>query len=64
MARAARDERGTRWVQAENRIEPDTLVAQTGYMQGASGVGSLFIHIDAALQHRTSPIMWPDSPFV
>ena len=55
---------GIKWIQAENRVQPDVVVAQTGYMQGASGVGTLFLHMDAAAQHRPMPIMWPDSPFV
>src|SRR5215471_2375407 len=34
LARATRDDRGTRWVQAENRAEPNNLTALTGYMNG------------------------------
>jgi hypothetical protein len=29
--------KGLRWVQAEHRVRPELLVAQTGYMQGAAG---------------------------
>jgi lantibiotic modifying enzyme len=54
---------GLEWIQAENRVQPDIVVAQTGYMQGASGVGTLFLHMDAAAQQRPRPIAWPDSPF-
>ncbi len=54
---------GIKWIQAENRVQPEVVVAQTGYMQGASGVGTLFLHMDAAAQRRPAPIGWPDSPF-
>jgi hypothetical protein len=37
MSRATRDDNGLRWVQAEHRVRPELLVAQTGYMQGAAG---------------------------
>lgn len=30
---------GLKWIQAEHRIRPDELKAQTGFMQGAAGVG-------------------------
>ena len=48
MVRATRDERGTRWVQAENRAQPDNVVAQTGYMQGAAGIGTWLLRLDLA----------------
>ena len=37
-----------RWVQAENRVSPNDLSAQTGWMQGAAGVGAMLLHMDAA----------------
>ncbi len=33
------------WVQAEHRARPTFLQTQTGYMQGASGIGSFLVHI-------------------
>jgi lantibiotic modifying enzyme len=63
FARATTDGDGLKWVQAENRVSPDDVIAQTGYMQGASGVGSLYLHIDAAQARREPAIVWPDSPF-
>lgn len=30
---------GLKWMQAEHRVRPDELKAQTGYMQGAAGIG-------------------------
>ena len=54
---------GTKWVQAENRVSPEELKAQTGFMQGAAGVGSLFLHIDAFQQGREPRIVLPDSPY-
>lgn len=63
LARATRDSRGTRWVQAENRIQPDVLVAQTGYMQGAAGIGMWFLHLDGAQRQRAPFVRFPDSPW-
>jgi lantibiotic modifying enzyme len=63
MARATRDDRGTRWVQAENRVQPDNLVAQTGYMQGAAGIGTWLLRLDAAQKGRATFIRFPDSPW-
>jgi lantibiotic modifying enzyme len=63
VARGERSPSGLRWVQAENRTEPDNLVAQTGYMQGAAGLGMLLLHADQHEQGRTPAIRFPDSPF-
>lgn len=63
LRRATADGDGLKWVQAENRIQPDVVVAQTGYMQGAAGVGSFFLHRDAVAHGAKPAIIWPDSPF-
>jgi lantibiotic modifying enzyme len=63
MAQATRDERGMRWVQAENRTQPDKVVAQTGYMQGASGMGLLMLRIDGLSRRRRFGVVLPDNPF-
>jgi lantibiotic modifying enzyme len=63
LARATRDDAGMRWVQAENRTQPANLVAQTGYMQGASGIGMWLLRLDAAEHKRESFVRFPDSPW-
>lgn len=63
VASATRDAAGTRWVQAENRVQPDVLVAQTGWMQGASGIGSWLLRLDAFDHKRPGGIRLPDDPF-
>ena len=63
LSRATEDETGLRWVQAENRTQPANLVAQTGFMQGAAGVGMFFLHLDAFSRNRPRPAAWPDSPW-
>ena len=63
LARAARDQQGTRWVQAENRTEPGVLVAQTGYMQGAAGIGTWLLRLDGAGRGRAPFVRFPDSPW-
>lgn len=63
LARATRDDRGTRWIQAANRLEPDRLAAQTGYLQGAAGIGTWLLRLDGAQRGRASFIRLPDSPW-
>lgn len=62
-ARATRDRNMVKWVQAEHRVKPELLVAQTGYMQGAAGIGMLFLHFDGFERGRKAMIVFPDSPF-
>ena len=64
MRKATEADGGLKWVQAENRTQPDNVVAQTGFMQGAAGVGSFLLHLDAFEQNRSPAIVFPDSPFV
>lgn len=64
LAKATRDDAGVRWVQAEHRVRPELLVAQTGYMQGASGVGMWLLHMNAFTENNPKPaIVFPDNPF-
>jgi lantibiotic modifying enzyme len=63
LSRVTGDEKGDRWVQAEHRVKPDLLIAQTGYMQGAAGIGIWLLHLDAFEQGRKRTITLPDSPF-
>ena len=63
IARATPEGEGLKWVQAEHRVRPELLVAQTGLMQGAAGVGLAMLHLDGALQGRKPFIVLPDSPW-
>jgi lantibiotic modifying enzyme len=63
LRRATRDDKGIRWIQAEHRIQPKLLLAQTGYMQGAAGIGMLLLHFDALEHGRRPRITLPDNPF-
>ena len=63
LPRATRDRDGIRWIQAEHRIKPELLVAQTGYMQGAAGIGMLLLHLDGFQRDKKASINFPDSPF-
>jgi lantibiotic modifying enzyme len=53
------------WVQAENRVSPLDTAAQTGWMQGAAGVGAMLLRLDAAERGTTIPraVVFPDSPW-
>jgi lantibiotic modifying enzyme len=63
ISRATDDAAGLRWVQAENRVQPENLVAQTGFMQGAAGVGTFFLQVDALSRGTAWPSPWPDTPW-
>lgn len=52
-----------KWIQAEHRVRPEQLVAQTGFMQGAAGVGLAMLHLDGALESRERLVILPDNPF-
>ncbi len=62
-SRATDEATGLRWVQAENRTQPENLVAQTGFMQGAAGVGMFFLSLDAYTRKSPGPSQWADSPW-
>ncbi|MFC1476919.1 lanthionine synthetase LanC family protein [candidate division KSB1 bacterium] len=56
---------GLKWVQAENRTRPDEVFAQTGYSQGAAGIGLVYLKM-YAYAHKNPPFLpaaLPDSPF-
>jgi lantibiotic modifying enzyme len=63
LSKGTRDETGLRWVQAENRTQPDKVVAQTGYMQGAAGMGMLLLRVDGMSRRRRLGTILPDNPF-
>ncbi|HEX2464067.1 MAG TPA: lanthionine synthetase LanC family protein [Thermoanaerobaculia bacterium] len=54
---------GCSWPQAEHRVRPELLEAQTGYMQGAAGVGSFLLRLWALESGRAVKIQLPDCPF-
>jgi lantibiotic modifying enzyme len=63
LARATDDGEALKWVQAEHRVRPDLLVAQTGLMQGAAGVGLALLHLDGVREGRRRLVVLPDDPF-
>lgn len=63
LARAERVQGGLRWVQAEHRVRPELLQAQTGYMQGAAGVGLFLLRLDGQQVGRPPALRLPDDPF-
>jgi lantibiotic modifying enzyme len=63
LGRATVDGNGLKWVQAENRVSPDVVIAQTGLMQGAAGVGLALLHLDGAMKGRPDRIVLPDNPW-
>ncbi len=61
IARGMREGEGMKWVQAENRTSPEAVVAQTGLMQGAAGVGLAMLQLDAAGSGRQRVSVLPDA---
>ncbi|MGD2216968.1 MAG: lanthionine synthetase LanC family protein [Gemmatimonadales bacterium] len=61
--RATAEDGGLKWVQAEHRVRPDLLIAQTGLMQGAAGVGLAMLHLDGVSRSRRPLVVLPDDPF-
>ncbi len=63
LGRATEEGAGLKWIQAEHRVQPELLVAQTGLMQGAAGVGLALLHLDGAMNGRADRIVLPDNPW-
>jgi lantibiotic modifying enzyme len=61
--RSEPDGNGRRWPQAEHRVRPELVEAQTGYMQGAAGIGSFLLRLWAVESGREVKIQLPDCPF-
>ena len=64
--KATSDAAGMRWVQAEHRTQPKLLIAQTGLMQGAAGIGLVLLRWTAMETSAGRPsvrIVMPDSAF-
>ena len=63
LQRATEDDRGLRWIQAEHRVQPELLIAQTGFMQGAAGIGSALLRLHLVERGKDVVIRLPDSPW-
>jgi hypothetical protein len=51
------------WIHAENRVEPYWRQSYTGYMQGAAGIGSLFVRLAGHDARRDWKVRFPDNPW-
>ncbi len=51
------------WVHAESRDKPDDLMAQTGFMQGSAGMGTVFLQLHALREGLEWQFPFPDTPF-
>jgi lantibiotic modifying enzyme len=63
LKRATRDSQGLRWTHAEHRVRPELLQAQTGFMQGAAGIGTWLLHLDGYDRGRQPVVRLSDSPY-
>jgi Lanthionine synthetase C-like protein len=48
------------WEQAEHRTRPTFTQAQTGFRQGAAGIGSFFVHLATSDSPEPVRVLWPD----
>lgn len=62
VSRASQENKGLKWVHAEHRTRPQQLAAQTGYMQGAAGIGILMIDLHRYLNGKPKRFPLPDMP--
>lgn len=58
--KAERSDAGAKWPQAEHRARPKFIQSQTGYMQGAAGIGSFLVHLATAEKEKPVRILFPD----
>jgi lantibiotic modifying enzyme len=56
-------DQGLSWEQAEHRSRPEFTEVQTGYMQGAAGIGSFLLHLDTVLEGSPGKLITPEMPF-
>ena len=64
LRRSENSVEGRKWIQSEHRVRPELLVAQTGFMQGAAGVGKYFLHMDSMETSGSAPaVIFPDAPY-
>ncbi len=63
LDRSTREGDKLKWIQSEHRVRPKELAAQTGYAQGAAGIGMWLLKLDAAERGTNLRIRFPDSPF-
>ena len=63
LDRAVVDEQGMRWHNVEHRARDPRLPAQTGYMQGAAGIGAALLFGHQALDHEPLGPWLPGWPF-
>jgi len=54
---------GVAWSQAEHRSRPDFVETQTGYMQGAAGLGSFLLNLATHSSPVSAKITLPENPF-
>lgn len=63
LANSTVDDGKRSWAQAEHRSRPEFVETQTGYMQGAAGIGSFLLHLATVDRSPRSKIALPDVPF-
>ncbi len=57
VTRAVRTGEGVCWPQAEHRVRPDFVQAQTGWMQGAAGIAAALLRLHLVEQGRPERIV-------
>lgn len=62
LTRAIADQDGMRWSNYEYRNENPHLPSETGYMQGAAGIGSTLLRLHRHLNGDDWTVRWPHKP--
>lgn len=63
LERGTPDGAGLRWEHAEHRVRPEYLSTQTGWMQGAAGIGHWLLVLDAFERGREVVVRLPDDRY-
>ncbi len=53
---------GIKWTHAEHRVRPEHVLAQTGYMQGAAGIGMFLLDLHFGESGEQATMRFPDEP--
>ena len=63
LASAGDESHGLCWHNAEHRSRPEFTETQTGYMQGAAGIGSFLLHLGSVVDNKPVKLVLPETPF-
>ncbi len=63
VGQARRESTGVSWPLAEHRVKPELVTTQSGYMQGAAGIGACLVRFHQFAKGEKGRVVLPDCPF-